>query len=199
MFSIRATRRLLVRTKVAPTLTPPASTTLLGDWYANLVPLEAGEFIVCVSERTLLPVILPASAVQNLAAELSTALSRMLDDLGVDRALVEKERVAARLLRAAREAADQRAAREVRAELRDQRFGVAAEGIREQHELRLRVAAEWQPADLDATRRLLDEGRLSLAGLITHRAAASDAGAAYETAFTDPTCLKMILDWSASA
>lgn len=66
-------------------------------------------------------------------------------------------------------------------------------------ELRLRVAAEWQPADLDATRRLLDEGRLSLAGLITHRAAANDAGAAYETAFTDPTCLKMILDWSASA
>ncbi len=66
-------------------------------------------------------------------------------------------------------------------------------------ELRLRVAAEWQPADLDATRRLLDEGRLSLAGLITHRAAASDAGAAYETAFTDANCLKMILDWSASA
>lgn len=66
-------------------------------------------------------------------------------------------------------------------------------------ELRLRIASEWQPADLDATRRLLDEGRLSLDGLITHRAAAADAGAAYETAFTDPACLKMILDWSAAA
>ncbi|HLQ20010.1 MAG TPA: chlorophyll synthesis pathway protein BchC [Tabrizicola sp.] len=66
-------------------------------------------------------------------------------------------------------------------------------------ELRLRIAAEWQPADLEATRRLMDEGRLSLDGLITHRAAAADAGAAYETAFTDPTCLKMILDWSAAA
>lgn len=66
-------------------------------------------------------------------------------------------------------------------------------------ELRLRIASEWQPADLDATRRLLDEGRLSLDGLITHRAAAADAGAAYTTAFTDPTCLKMILDWSAAA
>ncbi|MFN3281538.1 MAG: chlorophyll synthesis pathway protein BchC [Tabrizicola sp.] len=66
-------------------------------------------------------------------------------------------------------------------------------------EMRLRIASEWQPADLDATRRLLDEGRLSLAGLITHRAAAADAGAAYETAFTDPACLKMILDWSAEA
>ena len=66
-------------------------------------------------------------------------------------------------------------------------------------ELRLRIASEWQPADLEATRRLMDEGRLSLDGLITHRAAAADAGAAYTTAFTDPTCLKMILDWSASA
>jgi bacteriochlorophyllide a dehydrogenase len=66
-------------------------------------------------------------------------------------------------------------------------------------EMRLRIAAEWQPADLEATRRLMDEGRLSLDGLITHRAATADAGAAYTTAFTDPTCLKMILDWSAAA
>lgn len=66
-------------------------------------------------------------------------------------------------------------------------------------ELRLRIASEWQPADLEATRHLLDEGRLSLGGLITHRAAAADAGAAYTTAFTDPNCLKMILDWSAAA
>lgn len=66
-------------------------------------------------------------------------------------------------------------------------------------ELRLRIASEWQPADLEATRRLMDEGRLSLDGLITHRADASDAGAAYECAFTDSTCLKMILDWSAEA
>lgn len=66
-------------------------------------------------------------------------------------------------------------------------------------ELRLRVAAEWQPADLEATRRLIDAGHLSLDGLITHRAAAADAASAYLAAFTDPTCLKMILDWSASA
>jgi bacteriochlorophyllide a dehydrogenase len=66
-------------------------------------------------------------------------------------------------------------------------------------ELRLRIASEWQPSDLEATRRLMNEGRLSLNGLITHRAAAADAEAAYERAFTDPTCLKMILDWSAAA
>lgn len=64
-------------------------------------------------------------------------------------------------------------------------------------EARIRVAAEWQPADLVATKALIESGRLSLADLITHRHAAEDASAAYRTAFTDPSCLKMILDWRA--
>ena len=66
-------------------------------------------------------------------------------------------------------------------------------------ELRLRVAAEWAPADLIATRDLIDRGTLSLGGLITHVAPASEARAAYRTAFTDSACLKMILDWEGSA
>ncbi len=37
-------------------------------------------------------------------------------------------------------------------------------------EARIRVAAEWQRADLLAVRELVDSGRLSLDGLITHRA-----------------------------
>ncbi|MCS7101935.1 MAG: chlorophyll synthesis pathway protein BchC [Burkholderiaceae bacterium] len=62
-------------------------------------------------------------------------------------------------------------------------------------EARLRIAAQWQPADLQAVRALVAEGRLSLAGLVTHRAAAADAPQAYRTAFDDPRCLKMVLDW----
>ncbi len=64
-------------------------------------------------------------------------------------------------------------------------------------EARLRIASEWTPADMTATRTLVESGALSLAGLITHAAPAGDAAAAYATAFTDPACLKMILDWSA--
>jgi 3-hydroxyethyl bacteriochlorophyllide a dehydrogenase len=63
-------------------------------------------------------------------------------------------------------------------------------------EARIRIAAEWTPEDLTATRALVEAGALSLAGLATHRARHSDATAAYATAFTDPDCLKMILDWS---
>ncbi|NNF23629.1 MAG: chlorophyll synthesis pathway protein BchC [Rhodobacteraceae bacterium] len=63
-------------------------------------------------------------------------------------------------------------------------------------EARLRIAAEWQPGDLIATRALVESGALSLSGLITETRHARDAAAAYEAAFTDPACLKMILDWS---
>ena len=62
-------------------------------------------------------------------------------------------------------------------------------------EARLRVAAEWLPNDLRAVKDLVARGRLSLDGLISHREQAQQAAAAYRTAFEDPTCLKMILDW----
>jgi 3-hydroxyethyl bacteriochlorophyllide a dehydrogenase len=66
-------------------------------------------------------------------------------------------------------------------------------------EARIRVAAEWRHEDLVAVRDLIDAGKLSLNGLITHREAAGSAAAAYRTAFDDPSCLKMVLDWSACA
>jgi 3-hydroxyethyl bacteriochlorophyllide a dehydrogenase len=66
-------------------------------------------------------------------------------------------------------------------------------------EVRLRVAAEWHKRDLDEVQRLLGANRLSLDGLVTHRAQPIEAAQAYQTAFTEPACLKMILDWSATA
>ena len=62
-------------------------------------------------------------------------------------------------------------------------------------EARIRVAAEWQEPDLRAVKDLVESGRVSLDGLITHRSPAADADAAYRTAFADPSCLKMVLDW----
>lgn len=62
-------------------------------------------------------------------------------------------------------------------------------------EARIRIAAQWLPSDLVAVKDLAESGRLSLDGLITHRSDAMQANSAYRTAFGDPTCLKMILDW----
>lgn len=66
-------------------------------------------------------------------------------------------------------------------------------------EARFRVAAEWTHDDLAATRALVESGALSLDGLITHTSPAANAPSAYEQAFGDATCLKMILNWREAA
>lgn len=62
-------------------------------------------------------------------------------------------------------------------------------------EARIRVAAQWAPQDLMDVIALAGSGRLSLDGLVTHQSAATQADAAYRTAFDDADCLKMVLDW----
>lgn len=70
-------------------------------------------------------------------------------------------------------------------------------------EARLRVAAEWTPSDLAAVLELVNAGRLSLGGLITHRRTIDGASPAiddtYRTAFEDASCLKMLLEWKTDA
>ncbi len=62
-------------------------------------------------------------------------------------------------------------------------------------EARIRVATQWQKPDLDAVAALTASGALDLSGLLTHGTAADAAPDAYRTAFEDPACLKMTLDW----
>lgn len=64
---------------------------------------------------------------------------------------------------------------------------------------RLRIAAEWQPSDLAKVVELVEAGKLSLDGLVTHRRSTTDAASAYQVAFADPACLKMVLSWSGVA
>ena len=66
-------------------------------------------------------------------------------------------------------------------------------------EARIRVAAEWKRPDLLAVNELVNNGQLSLKGLVTHVQTSHSATVAYETAFGDVSCLKMVLDWSAHA
>lgn len=66
-------------------------------------------------------------------------------------------------------------------------------------EASIAISAEFTPDDVQAVLALVDAGRLSLGGLITHHSAPSDAASAYRTAFNDPDCLKMIIDWRNAA
>jgi len=68
-----------------------------------------------------------------------------------------------------------------------------------QREARIRIAAEFQPADLSETRALIESGRISLAGLVTDIRPPDQAADAYATAFSDPRCLKMVIDWRTKA
>lgn len=62
-------------------------------------------------------------------------------------------------------------------------------------EAQIRCAADWERLDLLAVKELVETGRLSLDGLITHHQEPQHADAAYRTAFGDTDCLKMVLDW----
>ncbi len=64
-------------------------------------------------------------------------------------------------------------------------------------EAQIRVAAQWKKHDLQAVSDLVASGTLSLDELITHTLPVSRAGEAYETAFGDAQCLKMMIDWQA--
>ena len=80
----------------------------------------------------------------------------------------------------------------------DQRlsFGFPAAFMRE---ARIRVSAEWSQNDLRGVSEMIDRGALSLDGLVTHTSRPAQFETAYTTAFTDPNCLKMVLDWRQAA
>jgi 3-hydroxyethyl bacteriochlorophyllide a dehydrogenase len=64
-------------------------------------------------------------------------------------------------------------------------------------EAQIRVAAQCKKHDLLAVTALVESGALSLEGLVTHTMGPARAREAYEVAFGDPHCLKMMIDWKA--
>jgi hypothetical protein len=91
MVTVRCTQKLLRR--LPPPENAPASTTILGDWYANIW-FSRPQLIVCVSERSLLPVVLPAKGLATLVPRLAAAAGEVLLRLGVAPHLVHAEQAA---------------------------------------------------------------------------------------------------------
>jgi hypothetical protein len=67
---------------------------MLGDWYANLLNFGPRRYVLCQSERSLLPVILPARNAL-FPAGFGEALARVLLALGVPTEVVDREVAAA--------------------------------------------------------------------------------------------------------
>ena len=89
MVTIRCTQKLLRR--IRSELSPSESDTLLGDWYANILFTRWQHVILCVSERTLLPVVVTARAANELGTHLSQSLQQLLPQLGVSEQQVKVE------------------------------------------------------------------------------------------------------------
>ena len=66
-------------------------TTVLGDWYATLIHAPRLQVVLVVSERTLLPVVVPAREARTLLPRFRVALAAMLIKLDVRPSVVERE------------------------------------------------------------------------------------------------------------
>jgi hypothetical protein len=75
---VRATRKLLQRLGRTPVADGEDSTTLLGDWYATLLPWPPRQLALLVNERTLLPVLLPLAPAATLLDRLPDHVSEVL-------------------------------------------------------------------------------------------------------------------------
>jgi len=67
-------------------------TTLLGDWYANILFSKPQQLVLCISERTLLPVVIPAKDIHTLSNRFVAAVHEVLTALGVGPQFADQER-----------------------------------------------------------------------------------------------------------
>jgi hypothetical protein len=91
LFTLRCTRKLLRRGLTESPQGEVAATTLLGDWYANVLVTRPQHLVLCISERTLLPVIVPAKGIGALPTRLVEALSPTLAALSIPPTLAQAE------------------------------------------------------------------------------------------------------------
>lgn len=88
---LRCTRKLRERLKQVPLPQPSPSTTVLSDWYCNLVYFGRTQAILAVSEKTRLPILIPAREVHLLHSRLIDALTTTLSTFGIDRDFIQCE------------------------------------------------------------------------------------------------------------
>ena len=91
MFTLRCTQKLLRRMPAATREEYVPPTTLLRDWYANVLFLRPHQIVLCVSERTLLPLIVPAKDAVHLVDRLVQGLPAVLSALNVQPSAMEQE------------------------------------------------------------------------------------------------------------
>jgi hypothetical protein len=91
MMTFRCTKKLLRRLRVSQESAASPPTTVLGDWYANILFSRPQQLVLCMSERTLLPVVILAKELDTLPFRLAAALREILARIGVPQEPIEIE------------------------------------------------------------------------------------------------------------
>ena len=94
MITLRCTRKLLDRAGDSIKPVSAAPTTVLGDWYANLIFARPEQLVLCINERSLLVVILQAKDFKNVAPRFRAQVVSLLTRIGVPAAAVAVEDLA---------------------------------------------------------------------------------------------------------
>jgi hypothetical protein len=91
MITLRCTRTLAKQLTLTPGAKKLSPENKLGDWYANTLNVGHQRFIHCVSEKSLLSVVLPAKNVRQFPSRLPAAVGALLARLGVPADVIAAE------------------------------------------------------------------------------------------------------------
>lgn len=89
MFTVRGTKKFLDRVG-RPMTDPPPSSTVLGDWYANVL-FWRPQVALFVNATTFVPVLVPLAPASNVVTRFPAAMAEVLGALGLDPRFVESE------------------------------------------------------------------------------------------------------------
>jgi len=104
MFTLRCTQKLLRRVSSQSPGEEQPPTTLLGDWYVNILFSRPQHLVLCISERTLLPVVVSVKDAKTLPLRVANAIHAMLLTLQVEPTAAQAERNEMHIVRVGRTA-----------------------------------------------------------------------------------------------
>jgi len=91
VLTIRCTRKLLERLDVEASAAPRPPTNRLGDWCANLLVTRRAQLIICISERSLLPVFVEAGPRSSFIPRFQAAVKTILGRIGASSGSLNSE------------------------------------------------------------------------------------------------------------
>lgn len=91
MTNLRCTGKLLKRFGVEGPPDPPPGDNTLGDWYANILFLRGAHVLLCVNERSRLPLVTSARELRQFPRRFPREVREVLLAIGVPRAAADEE------------------------------------------------------------------------------------------------------------